>query len=112
MIIITTNPDFDYYRDDGKPSGAAIYYGTNNPLVAFRLFMKEVFRDDVIDGLSDQQLADFEITPSIDARYSDRYLFSLIPTQEGEIIVEQVGAEVYIGAPLDDLFTGDDDNEG
>ena len=111
MIIITDDPSFDWDDDEQRSSGATIYHGTNNPMTAFRLFMKETFVAGAIDNLSDAQLLDKTFASYTSARYSERYLFTVIPTQEGEITVESVDTEVYIGASIGDLFTGDDDHE-
>ncbi len=111
MIIIVKNPDFDYWRDDDDKAniGATVYHGTNNSMVAFRLHMKAVYPHENIDDLADAQLLDFRSRMNPGVRFSEYYMFSLIPTKEGVITVEEVDAEVFLDTSLDDLFENNGD---
>jgi len=111
MIIITRRPGVDVEVCQFKANQPVVYHGTNNPMVAFRLHMGETAPTESIDDLSDEELLDLTITEDVGLRYSELWLFSLLPTKEQAIVSAEVDAEVYIGASIGDLFTGDDDHE-
>jgi hypothetical protein len=111
MIIIVKNPESSYFRDNDDRSNvdATVYHGTNDPMVAFRLHMKAVYPHENIDDLADEQLLDLTLQPYVNMRFSEMWKFSVFPTKEGVITVEEVEAEIFLEASLDDLFENNGD---